>query len=170
MTATRRWLRTMTTTSAPWCKLKFQIGKHALEPLWWLNPMDFSYKKLTDMNPDKIAKDIMKDSDDDGVPDKLDREPNTKKGCPVDAHGVILDSDKDGIPDCDDKEPFSPPGYPIDQNGVAIIPPNPCCNVDTSDDAWAAAKMANTKDQADPNTTALRWKCRVYSLTRINTT
>jgi OmpA-OmpF porin, OOP family len=62
------------------------------------------------------------------VPDRLDKEPNTKKGCPVDVHGVILDSDKDGIPDCDDKEPFSPPGYPIDANGVAIIPPNPCCD------------------------------------------
>jgi outer membrane protein OmpA-like peptidoglycan-associated protein len=109
-------------------RLNFQIGKNALEPLWWLNPLDFTYKRLSDANPDKLAKDLFKDSDDDGVPDRLDREPNTKKGCPVDAHGVILDSDKDGIPDCDDKEPFSPPGYPIDQNGVAIIPPNPCCD------------------------------------------
>ena len=113
-------------------QLKFQIGKHALEPLWWLNPMDFTYKKITDATPDKIAKDLFKDSDEDGVPDRLDKEPNTKKGCPVDVHGVILDSDKDGIPDCDDKEPFSPPGYPIDQNGVAIIPPNPCCDNDSS--------------------------------------
>jgi outer membrane protein OmpA-like peptidoglycan-associated protein len=113
-------------------QLKFQIGKHALEPLWWLNPMDFTYKKLTDANPDKLAKQLFKDSDEDGVPDYLDKEPNTKKGCPVDAHGVILDSDKDGIPDCDDKEPFSPPGYPIDQNGVAIIPPNPCCDNDSN--------------------------------------
>ena len=113
-------------------QLKFQIGKHALEPLWWLNPMDLTYKKITDATPDKMAKELFKDADEDGVPDRLDKEPNTKKGCPVDQHGVILDSDKDGIPDCDDKEPFSPPGYPIDQNGVAIIPPNPCCDNDTS--------------------------------------
>ena len=108
--------------------LKFQIGKNAVEPLWWLNPMDFTYKKLSDANPDKLAKELFKDTDEDGVPDRLDKEPNTKKGCPVDVKGVILDSDKDGIPDCDDKEPFSPPGYPIDANGVAVIPPNPCCD------------------------------------------
>jgi OOP family OmpA-OmpF porin len=108
--------------------INFNIGKNAVEPLWWLNPLDFTYKKLSDVNPDKIAADLFKDTDEDGVPDRLDKEPNTKKGCPVDVHGVILDSDKDGIPDCDDKEPFSPPGYPIDQNGVAIIPPNPCCD------------------------------------------
>jgi OOP family OmpA-OmpF porin len=112
--------------------LNFNIGKNAVEPLWWLNPMDYTYKKLSDVNPDKLAKELFKDTDEDGVPDRLDKEPNTKKGCPVDVKGVILDSDKDGIPDCDDKEPFSPPGYPIDQNGVAIIPPNPCCDNDTS--------------------------------------
>lgn len=109
-------------------QLKFQIGKNRVEPLWWLNPLDFTYKKLSDANPDKLAKELFKDTDEDGVPDRLDKEPNTKKGCPVDVKGVILDSDKDGIPDCDDKEPFSPPGYPIDANGVAVIPPNPCCD------------------------------------------
>ena len=106
----------------------FQIGKNRVEPLYWLNPMDYSYRRLTEMNPDKIKKDMAADTDEDGVPDYLDKEPNTKKGCPVDVKGVILDSDKDGIPDCDDKEPFSPPGYPIDANGVAQIPPNPCCD------------------------------------------
>ena len=71
---------------------------------------------------------MFKDDDDDGVPNYLDQQPNTPKGCPVDAHGVALDSDHDGIIDCLDKEPFSPPGYPVDSNGVAIIPPNPCCD------------------------------------------
>lgn len=110
----------------------FNVGKNSVEPLYWLNPMDFTYKKLSDANPDKIAKEILKDTDEDGVPDKLDKEPNSKKGCPVDVKGIALDSDKDGIPDCDDKEPFSPPGYPIDQNGVAQVPPNPCCDNDTT--------------------------------------
>jgi outer membrane protein OmpA-like peptidoglycan-associated protein len=112
--------------------LKFHLGKNRVEPLYWLNPMDYAYKKISDANPDKIAKDILKDTDEDGVPDRLDKEPATKKGCPVDVKGVILDSDKDGIPDCDDKEPFSPPGYPIDANGVAQVPPNPCCDNDTT--------------------------------------
>ncbi|MBS1595477.1 MAG: OmpA family protein [Bacteroidetes bacterium] len=112
--------------------VKIHLGKNRVEPLYWLNPMDFAYKKISDANPDKIANDILKDTDEDGVPDKLDKEPNTKKGCPVDVKGVVLDSDKDGIPDCDDKEPFSAPGYPIDANGVAQIPPSPCCDNDTS--------------------------------------
>lgn len=104
--------------------VNIHLGKKALEPLWWLNPMDYTYKKLGDMDPDKIVSELLQDDDEDGVINKLDKEPNTKKGCPVDTHGVALDSDKDGISDCDDKEPFSLPGYPIDANGVAKVP---CC-------------------------------------------
>ena len=104
--------------------VNIHLGKKALEPLWWLNPMDFAYKKLGDMDPDRIIAELLQDDDEDGIINKLDKEPNTKLGCPVDAHGVALDSDKDGIIDCDDKEPFSPPGFPIDANGVAKVP---CC-------------------------------------------
>ncbi|MFN8277279.1 MAG: OmpA family protein [Chitinophagales bacterium] len=113
-------------------QLLFHLGKNRVEPLYWLNPMDYTYKKISDANPDKIAAEILKDDDEDGVPNKLDKEPTTKKGCPVDVKGVALDSDKDGVADCDDKEPFSPPGYPIDQFGVAQVPPNPCCDNDTT--------------------------------------
>ena len=111
--------------------LLFNIGKKRVEPLYWLNPIHYTYKKLSDVDPAALAEDILKDDDEDGVPNRLDKEPNSKKDCPVDTHGVMLDSDKDGIPDCDDKEPFSAPGYPVDSNGIAIMPPNPCC--DTSD-------------------------------------
>ncbi len=104
------------------------LGKKKTEPLYWLNPMQHIYKKLGDTDPKKVADDILKDDDDDGVINALDKEPNTKKDCPVNTHGVALDSDKDGIIDCDDKEPFSAPGYPVDSFGVAIIPPNPCCD------------------------------------------
>lgn len=100
------------------------LGKKSLEPLWWLNPMDYTYKKLAEMDPNKIIDELLRDDDEDGVPNKLDKEPNTKKGCPVDPKGIALDSDKDGIFDCDDKEPFSPPGFPIDASGVAKVP---CC-------------------------------------------
>lgn len=108
--------------------LLFNIGKNRTEPLYWLNPMHHTYKKLSDVDPAALAEDILKDDDDDGVPNRLDKEPNSKKDCPVDTKGVMLDSDKDGIVDCDDKEPFSAPGYPVDSNGVAIMPPNPCCD------------------------------------------
>ncbi|MCS6818403.1 MAG: OmpA family protein [Chitinophagales bacterium] len=106
----------------------FHLGKNRLEPLWWLNPNDYVYRKLAETNPDKIIAEAFKDDDGDGVPNRLDKEPNTKKDCPVDVKGVSLDSDKDGIIDCEDKEPYSPPGYPVDQYGVAQIPPNPCCD------------------------------------------
>ncbi len=47
-----------------------------------------------------------KDSDGDGVNDKLDKCPNTPAGVPVDADGCPLDSDKDGILDYQDECPF----------------------------------------------------------------
>ena len=103
-------------------------GKKKTEPLYWLNPVYHSYRKLGEVDPAALMAEMYKDDDDDGVPNYLDRQPNTPKGCPVDEHGVALDSDHDGIIDCLDKEPYSPPGYPIDANGVAIIPPNPCCD------------------------------------------
>ena len=103
-------------------------GKKRTEPMYWLNPVYHTYRKLGEVDPQSLMDQMFKDDDDDGVPNYLDREPNTPHGCPVDAHGVALDSDHDGIIDCLDKEPFSPPGYPIDTNGVAIIPPNPCCD------------------------------------------
>lgn len=108
--------------------LLFNIGKNRTEPLYWLNPMHHTYKKLSDVDPQALAEQILKDDDEDGVPNMLDKEPNSKKDCPVDTKGVMLDSDKDGIVDCEDKEPFSAPGYPVDSNGVSILPPNPCCD------------------------------------------
>lgn len=108
--------------------LNFHIGKNRTEPMYWLNPMYHTYRKLGEVDPKGVADEILKDDDGDGVINALDKEPDTKKDCPVDTHGVALDSDKDGIIDCLDKEPFSAPGFPIDSNGVAIIPPNPCCD------------------------------------------
>jgi hypothetical protein len=110
-------------------RFNFQIGsKKRTESMYWLNPMAHTYQKLGEADAEAVKRDLMKDDDDDGVPNYLDKEPNTKKDCPVDVRGVSLDNDKDGFIDCDDKEPFSPPGYPIDSFGVAIIPPNPCCD------------------------------------------
>jgi flagellar motor protein MotB len=108
--------------------LNFHVGKNRTEPMYWLNPMYHTYRKLGEVDPKAVKDDILKDDDGDGVINALDKEPDTKKDCPVDTHGVALDSDKDGIIDCLDKEPFSPPGFPIDSNGAAIIPPNPCCD------------------------------------------
>jgi OOP family OmpA-OmpF porin len=60
------------------------------------------------------------DDDGDGVPNSLDKEPNTPQGVAVDKNGVALDNDGDGVPNFRDKEPNTPRGYPVDKNGVAL--------------------------------------------------
>lgn len=46
----------------------------------------------------KLETDLI-DSDQDGVPDYLDREPNTMSGVAVDTKGIAVDKNKNGIPD-----------------------------------------------------------------------
>jgi len=60
------------------------------------------------------------DSDKDGVPDYLDKCPNTPAGVKVDKNGCPIDSDKDGVPDYLDKCPNTPKGMKVDKNGCAI--------------------------------------------------
>jgi OOP family OmpA-OmpF porin len=57
------------------------------------------------------------DTDGDGVPDHLDRCPNTPPGCPVDKQGCSPDADGDGVPDCIDKCPNTPQGCEVDAAG-----------------------------------------------------
>ena len=90
------------------------------EPLYWLNPMSTLYGEVAEI---KARGDLdLTDSDNDGVIDMLDQEPDSEDGCLVDTKGITLDSDGDGISDCKDIEPFSPSGYSIDEDGKAIIP------------------------------------------------
>jgi len=51
------------------------------------------------------AQDLLKDSDGDGVADKLDKCPGTEAGVKVDGSGCPLDVDADGIPDSKDACP-----------------------------------------------------------------
>ena len=60
------------------------------------------------------------DSDGDGVPDRLDKCPNTPRGTPVDSTGCPLDSDNDGIPNFRDQCPNTPPGARVNVNGCSI--------------------------------------------------
>jgi len=57
------------------------------------------------------------DSDGDGVPDKLDKCPDTPRGCTVDANGCPIDSDGDGVCDGLDKCPNTPRGATVDGSG-----------------------------------------------------
>lgn len=61
------------------------------------------------------------DSDGDGVPDELDKCPDTPKGFKVGPDGCCLDSDGDGIRDCLDKCPDTPKGVEVDKDGCPIV-------------------------------------------------
>lgn len=65
------------------------------------------------------------DYDGDGVFDRLDRCPNTPKGCIVDEMGCHSDSDGDGVCDGVDKCPNTPPKTKVDAEGCADIQRTP---------------------------------------------
>jgi outer membrane protein OmpA-like peptidoglycan-associated protein len=108
--------------------LNYNIGKHAVEPLWWINPLDYAYNEINAPRHMKLPKPVLDDADGDGVTDQFDLEPNTPKGCPVDSHGVSRDTDGDGVPDCKDKELITPTQcQPVDADGVGKCPDPQCC-------------------------------------------
>lgn len=117
--------------------LNINLGKNAVQPLYWLNPLDYPYSELRNPRMMNIPKPVLLDTDGDGVTDQFDRE-QTPAGCPVDTHGVSLDTDGDGVPDCKDKELITPTRcQPVDADGVgnckcpddcktAMAPPPTC--------------------------------------------
>lgn len=98
---------------------KFGSRQTQEEHLEWVNTLE-NYMTLTDAKLANLY--TVKDSDNDGVIDELDWEPDTEEGAIVDTHGRTLDSDGDGIPDHLDPEPYSSPMLPVDENGVNIRP------------------------------------------------
>lgn len=108
--------------------INVNLGGKAVEPLWWVNPLDYAYDELRNHRNVKIPKNDCNDADGDGVCDHLDREPNTPAGCPVDTHGVTRDTDGDGVPDCKDKQLITPTEcQPVDADGVGKCPEPECC-------------------------------------------
>jgi len=106
------------------------LGAKAVEPLWWINPLDYAYNELNRPRHMKLPKPVLDDSDGDGVTDQFDNEPNTPAGAPVDSHGVSRDTDGDGVPDVRDKELITPTQcQPVDADGVGKCPPPDCCKV-----------------------------------------
>ncbi len=102
--------------------LNINLGAKSVEPLWWLNPLDYSYQEIRKPKHMILPKPVLPDTDGDGVTDQFDRE-QTPAGCPVDTHGVSLDSDGDGVPDCKDKELITPTYcQPVDADGVGKCP------------------------------------------------
>ncbi len=108
--------------------INVNLGGKSVEPLWWVNPLDYAYDELRNHRNVKIPKNDCNDADGDGICDHLDREPNTPAGCPVDTHGVTKDTDGDGVPDCKDKQLITPTEcQPVDADGVGKCPDPECC-------------------------------------------
>lgn len=108
--------------------LNFNIGSKSVEPLWWINPLDYAYSEIRKPRLMQLPKPVLPDSDGDGVTDQFDME-QTPQGAPVDTHGVSLDTDGDGVPDYRDKEKNTPTTYqPVDADGVGKAPcPDTAC-------------------------------------------
>jgi len=108
--------------------LNFALGKKSVEPLWWINPLDYAYNEINKPRHMLLPKPILDDKDGDGVTDQFDNEPNTPAGAPVDSHGVSRDTDGDGVPDYKDKELVTPTTWqPVDADGVGKAPEPDCC-------------------------------------------
>ncbi|MFM2337404.1 MAG: hypothetical protein RL115_597 [Bacteroidota bacterium] len=102
--------------------LNINLGAKSVEPLWWMNPLDYAYSEIRNPRLMKLPKPVLPDSDGDGITDQFDQE-QTPAGCPVDAHGVSKDTDGDGVPDCKDKELITPTTcQPVDADGVGNCP------------------------------------------------
>jgi outer membrane protein OmpA-like peptidoglycan-associated protein len=108
--------------------LNFNLGAKSVEPLWWLNPLDYAYSEIRNPRLMRLPKPVLPDADGDGVTDQFDQE-QTPAGVPVDTHGVSRDTDGDGVPDSKDKELVTPTYcQPVDADGVGKCPcPDPSC-------------------------------------------
>ncbi len=102
---------------------KFGSLKSQDEHLEWVNPLE-AYMDDNDAKVQYLLDNMyeVKDVDDDGVIDELDREPDSAPGAIVNTHGVTQDSDGDGFPDHEDPEPFSTAGLEIDEDGKNVYP------------------------------------------------
>ncbi len=105
--------------------LNIHIGGQAVEPLWWMNPLDYSYHELKNVP----VSDCAMDTDGDGVSDCFDRCPYTPVGVAVDTHGCPMDTDGDGVPDYRDKQLITPTEcQPSDADGIGSCPEPDCCD------------------------------------------
>lgn len=125
--------------------LNFNVGAKSVEPLWWLNPLDYAYQEIRKPRLMILPKPVLPDTDGDGVTDQFDQEV-TPQGCPVDSHGVSLDTDGDGVPDCRDKEKITPTTcQPVDADGIGkcpvACPDSTCPGYNRADCATALGSM-----------------------------
>lgn len=113
--------------------LEISLGKKEKKQLMYNNPVAQLNNILTSkLDSMQMAVDSltagMVDSDGDGVPDRIDKCPDTPEGVKVDSHGCPMDTDGDGVPDYLDKELITPTEcQPVDADGVGKCPEPECC-------------------------------------------
>lgn len=105
-------------------QMNFNLGNPAnrSEPLYWGSLGEDIMANIDDVK--RRQDQALADTDQDGVIDAVDQEPNTPADVPVDTKGRTLDSDKDGVPDYKDIEPYYPPraGERVNEDGVVVNP------------------------------------------------
>ncbi len=81
-------------------------------------------EEIKQKEPEKMVAPVVitppADSDHDGVPDTIDKCPDTPAGVAVDEVGCPKDTDEDGVPDYRDMCPNTPKGTKVDANGCPI--------------------------------------------------
>ncbi len=106
--------------------LNLNLGGKSTDPLWWMNPLDYSYNEMK--RPKAPVSKCEQDADGDGISDCFDRCPNTPGGVSVDSHGCPFDTDGDNVPDYKDKQLITPTEcQPVDADGVGKCPDPACC-------------------------------------------
>ncbi|MGB4773724.1 MAG: OmpA family protein [Daejeonella sp.] len=100
--------------------VEFSLGSTAKPNLDWVNPVAMMYDELKDgtlgkevealkarvTTVESTVSNLLKDTDKDGVADKLDKCPGTEAGVKVDGAGCPLDTDGDGVADSKDGCPL----------------------------------------------------------------
>lgn len=112
--------------------INFNVGnaRKNVEPLYWLNPLDYVYGEINSPRHMKLPDPTLPDADLDGVTDQFDQCPGTPEGVPVDVNGCPMDTDGDGVPDYRDKQLITPTEcQPVDEDGIGKCPCNDCSGV-----------------------------------------
>ena len=98
-------------------QLAFKFGSKDRDDHYdWLNPVETLFTDIDSIN--KGLKNLMADTDGDGVGDYFDKDNETPEGVKTYGDGTAVDTDGDGVPDSQDKEKFSLV-TDVDENGVA---------------------------------------------------
>ncbi|MEI8279748.1 MAG: hypothetical protein WCG87_08275 [Bacteroidota bacterium] len=106
--------------------VNYNLGsdKKNVEPLYWLNPLDYMYNEMGRPRHMILPDPVLPDADGDGVTDQFDKCPGTPADQqPVDGKGCPMDTDGDGVPDYRDKQLITPTEcQPVDADGVGKCP------------------------------------------------